>query len=689
MESRELINRELSWLAFNGRVLQEAADPTVPLLERLRFLAIFSSNLDEFFRVRVASIRSLLRLKNKHASKLDFNPARLLKEIQTVVVKQQRIFGDTFSHSILPALQAEGILLDLDGSYNAEQAEYASRYFADQVRSSLEPCVLEPETDIPFLKNRGLYLVAELWPHQSTTPVFVEEPSYGLVEIPESLPRFVQIPGGDQENHVMFLDDIIRENLDELFPEYEVGEAYSVKVTRDAELYIEDEFTGNLVELIRKSLKKREQGLPTRFLYDMRMPYPMVTRMKDLFSLHDEDLVVGGRYHNFSDFFGFPDFGRSDLKYAQVPHAQHSNLEDAASILDHVSTHDELVHFPYHSFDFVLRFLDEAAGDERTDEIYATLYRTAPDSRVVDTLCRAACNGIKVTAFVEVKARFDEAPNLESAQQMQEAGVNVLLSMPGIKVHTKLVLVKRRGQDPAMLAYLATGNLNEKTAQFYTDMGLFTADPTITKEVSRVFGYLKGKIIDPTFEKLMVAPFDMRSRFESLIDNEIEAALAGRDASIVVKMNSLEDSGMINRLYLAGQAGVKIDIICRGICCLKAGVRGLSDNIRVVSIVDRYLEHARAYVFNNNGNPLVYLSSADWMSRNLVRRVEVAFPIESEEIRQHVLDVLEIQLRDNTRARILDHKMKNKRVSDGPESHRAQVDLHAYYAALAEQESEI
>lgn len=680
MESRELINRELSWLAFNGRVLQEAADPSVPLLERLRFLAIFSSNLDEFFRVRVASLRSLLRLKDKHAKKLDFNPARLLKEIQNVIVKQQRSFGDTFTHSILPALHAEGILLDLDGSFNTVQHDFASRYFEDEVRGHLDPCVLTQETEIPFLKNKGLYLVAELWPQQSNTSVYVEEPTYGLVEIPADLSRFVQIPGGDLEHHVVFLDDIIRDNLGELFPDYETGESYSVKVTRDAELYIEDEFTGNLVELIRKSLKKREEGLPTRFLYDMRMPYPMVTRMKNLFGLSDEDLVVGGRYHNFSDFFGFPDFERADLQYAVIPPAKHPALDAADSILDHVADNDELVHFPYHSFGSVIQFLEEAAADETTEEIYATLYRTAPESGVVDVLCRAARSGINVTAFVEVKARFDEAPNLESARQMQEAGVNVLLSMPGVKVHTKLVLVKRRRPGSELVAYLATGNLNEKTALFYTDMGVFTADPAITQDVLSIFGYLQGQDKKPVFNKLLVAPFEMRHKFEALIDNEIDAALQGREAAITVKMNSLEDDEMIHRLYLAGQAGVKINIICRGICCLKAGVRGLSDNIHVVSIVDKYLEHARAYVFHNGGDQLVYLASADWMSRNLVRRIEVAFPVEAPHIKQQVLDVLDLQLQDNTKARILDAKLKNKMVSNGEsDSVRSQVDTHKYF----------
>ena len=680
VESSNLINRELSWLAFNGRVLQEAADVNVPLLERLKFLAIFSSNLDEFFRVRVASIRALLRLKDKHASKLDFNPARLLKEIQNVVVKQQRNFGDIFSHSILPALEDAGILLDLDGSFTEEQHEFAQEYFRTQVRDHLEPIVLHSAGELPFLKNKGLYLAAELWPQQVSSPVFIEEPFYGLLEIPSHLPRFVEIPSEDSVKHVVFLDDIIRNNLDSIFPDYEAGESYSVKVTRDAELYIDDEFTGNLVELIRKSLKKREKGIPTRFLYDMRMPYPMVTRMKELFDLRDEDLVVGGRYHNFSDFFGFPKFDREDLVYGDLMPAPHPALEGATSVLDYVAKNDTLIHFPYHSFDHILRFLDEAASDPDTEKIFATLYRTAPNSKVVDALVEAARQGKEVTAFVEVKARFDEAPNLESAHEMQEAGVNVLFSMPGIKVHSKLLLIKRRTHKKKYIAYLSTGNFNEKTARVYTDVGLFTGDETTTADVRSVFRYLEDQSKTPKFKKLLVAPFTMRKQFEGLIDNEIEAALKGKAAAITVKVNSLEDDDMIHRLYLAAQAGVTVNIICRGICCMKAGVRGLSDNIYAVSIVDKFLEHARAYIFENGGDKIVYLASADWMKRNLVRRVEVAFPIEDEHLKQEILDIVELQLNDDTKARILDAKLKNKRVPSKKEQPaRAQLDTYKYY----------
>ncbi|NND71491.1 MAG: polyphosphate kinase 1 [Rhodothermales bacterium] len=679
----EQINREISWLAFNGRVLQEAADESVPLISRLQFLAIFSSNLDEFFRVRVASIRALLRLKDKHASKLDFNPARLLKEMQNVVVKQQRKFGDIFSHSILPALEDEGIVLDLDVSLGSSQTEFVSQYFDEHVSRHVYPLIITAGSTPPFIENRGQYLVAELWPSSAST-LFVEEPSYGLVEIPQDIDRFVPIPTEDDVHHVLFVDDIIRANLYDIFPEYEVGESYSVKVTRDAELYIEDEFTGNLIELISKSLKKREQGVPTRFLYDMRMPYPMVTVLKNYFRLSDEDLVVGGRYHNFSDFFGFPDFGRKKLSYEPLPAVDHAFLGKAESIVDTIASRDAVIFPPYHSFGYVQQYLDELVDDPDTEEIFVTLYRTARDSKIVTSLARAAGNGKRVVAFVEVKARFDEAPNLESAHLLQEAGVEVLYSMPGIKVHSKLLLAKRRnGND---VSYIGTGNFNEKTATLYTDIGLFTGRQDITAEVCRVFDYLQDPTLSPKFEKLLVAPFSMRSSFESLIRTEINAAHAGKHSGISIKVNSLEDSTMVNLLCEAAEAGVPIRIVCRGICCLDPELPQLKGNIKIVSIVDRFLEHARIFVFENGGDRQVYIASADWMKRNLSRRIEVGVPIDDVTCRKEILDYLELQLSDNTKARIIDSRLRNKYVkAKGAQKVHAQLDAFGYFAARVEE----
>lgn len=678
-----MINREIAWLAFNARVLQEAKDKSVPLVSRLQYLAIFSSNLDEFFRVRVASIRALLRLKDKHSSKLNFNPARLLKMMQNQIVKQQRKFGDIFSHSILPGLASHGIVLDLDVSLDSDQVSFVESYFTEHVAEFVKPLILAPDSDPPFLKNKGQYIVAELWPSDASTQLFVEQPSYGLVEIPSETARFVTIPSDDSIKHVLFLDDVIRTNLQRLFPDHEVGESYSVKVTRDAELYIEDEFTGNLVELIRKSLKTRDEGLPTRFLYDMRMSYPMVTALKNYFRLSDEDLVVGGRYHNFSDFFQFPDFGISELVYQPILPVKQGRLEREESILKIVQEDDALIFPPYHSFEYLLKFLNEAVNDSDTSAISITLYRTARDSRIVDSLVAAAKAGISVTAFIEVKARFDEAPNLASAQRMEEAGVRVLYSMPGIKVHAKLLLIQTKSGKAQ--AYIGTGNFNEKTATLYTDIGLFTSDSIIIDDVNRVFDYLRKSVDNPVFDKLLVAPFSMRQDFEQLIENEIQAAIDGDISGITIKVNSLEDASMITLLYRAANAGVSIRILCRGICCLDTGIAEAKGNIRIVSIVDRYLEHARVYMFANRGNELIYIASADWMKRNLSRRIEVAVPIEDPVARQQISDMMELQLSDNTKARILDSRQRNKFVkSKGQPKVRAQIDTFDYFRSQIE-----
>lgn len=682
-------DREISWLSFNGRVLQEAKDPTVPLFERLSFLAIFSSNLDEFFRVRVASLRSLLRLKKKSIDSLDFNPSKLLKQIYRIVTGQQEEFGRIFREEILPELESLGIRLIDDLDVKDEQAEYVRNYFDEQVKPHVRPFVLDADHDVPFLQDKSLFLLVALraWPVNGNEDR--SDPSFGIVEVPgKTLPRFVWIPGTEKHQYVMFLDDIVRFNLPQIFPEYETGSSYAVKLSRDADLNLDDEFTGNLKEKISKGLSKRESGIPCRILYDQSMPEDMISVLTSYMGFDEDDLVPGGRYHNLHDLHSFPRFGLKDFSYTPLSPLNHPVISRYPSIFSAVKDHDLLFHYPYQSFDYVVDLLREAANDPEVEEIWIALYRVASKSKVVRALIEAAGNGKRVTAFVEIKARFDEEPNLFWAEQMEQAGIRILYSMPGLKVHAKLALIVRSpAQDPQMLAYLSTGNFNEKTARIYTDEGLFTANAQITRDVRKVFGFLSGEYQKPSFERLLVAPFYLRKALYQLIEREIDHARAGRDARIILKMNSLEDTKIIAHLYEASNAGVRIDVIVRGICRLVPGIKGQSENIHVRSIVDRFLEHSRVFIFHNDGSEEYYLASADWMRRNLSERVEVAFPIIDESLKNEIRKLVALHLADNTRARIIDEEQTNRYIRDEEMAPvRAQLDT---YGLLKNESEEI
>jgi polyphosphate kinase len=656
------LNREITWLAFNGRVLQEAMDPRVPLLERLNFLAIFSSNLDEFFRVRVASLRSLLRLKKKKLKKLGFRVRRLLREIHFVVTSQQEMFGTTLRSQILPELEANGVFLLNNRNVNPIQNAYLEVFFRERVRPLLSPLVLEDRDDPPFLEEGRIYLVAELWPMVDIA-LGSERPSYGIIGVPSpALPRFVVAPG--EGHNVLFLEDVIRLFLPELFPDQEVGSAYAVKLSRDADLYLEDEFEGDLVAKISKSLEKRDKGLPSRFLYDLQAPYALVSFMKDHLGLEDDDLFPGGRYHNLQDFFEFPKPQRHrKLIRPPLEPLPHPTLRRSESILEAVSERDRILHFPYQSYGYVTRFLEEAARDPGTRRIWITLYRVAKDSSVVRALIDAAQRGVDVAAFVEVKARFDEARNLKWAGEMEEAGVRIFYSKPGIKVHSKIALLTREEDGvPKDYAFLGTGNFNESTARVYADHALLTADPRLTKDLDQVFRFRWEEIENPRCHHLLVAPSKLRSGITDLIQKEIANAEGGNIAGMALKMNSLEDPGMIDLLYEASQAGVRMNLIIRGICCMRPELPGLAANVKARSIVDRFLEHARIFRFVNGGSPVLFLSSADLMKRNLDRRLEVAFPVYDQRAREELEQFLHLQLSDNAKARVLDPDQVNNYV---------------------------
>lgn len=650
MEELPYQKRDISWLAFNHRVLQEAQDQRVPLYERIKFLAIYSSNLDEFFRVRVAALRSFKELKKKTRRALEIKPKKELRQIRQVVQQQQQQFGRIFRNEILPELRRKGIYLINEQAYTAQQSAFARQYFQEYVKPLLEPTFLQDDTEAPFLKNAGLYFVVQ----------FQQTDSLAIINIPsDQLPRFILLPDSGDQHHITFLDDILRSNFELIF-EQPVSDAYAIKLSRDAELDLEDELQGDLLEKIKKGLEKRHIGLPTRFLFDSEMPQELLERLKMLFQITKNDLIPGARYHNFNDFFTFPNpLKDNNLHDIPLPPLSHPELEQAESLLATIRTKDYLLHFPYQKFDYVIRLLEEAATDEQVRSIRITLYRIGGRSSIIENLIKACESAKKVIVFIEAKARFDEENNLQWGARLEEAGATVRYSQPGIKVHSKLLLISREEEGQLQhYAYIGTGNFNEKTAKIYTDHALLTANQHLSSEILKVFEYLEGQL-EPTFQYLLVSPFNLREQFIAFIDREIANVQEGKPAFIRLKINSLEDKRMISKLYEASQAGVKIQLIVRGICCLRPDLMGWSENIEIISIVDRFLEHARIYWFANGGEEVLYLASADWMTRNLDRRVEVAAPIYNQQLFNELRTIFNIQWQDNTKARCIDPEQMN------------------------------
>lgn len=672
-------DRELSWLSFNYRVLQEAKDPSVPLYERIKFLAIWSSNLDEFFRVRVASLRSLLNLK-KPKKKIGIDPEQLLKEITNQVTKQQEEFGLIFREQIKKELEENNIYLINDEQLNAEHELFVSEYFDANIIHHIQPILLVKKKIIPFLQNQRLYLAVKLAPKNIDEQAKRVKHTYSLVEIPDKrLSRFITLPSENGNHYIMFLDDVIRFNLFKIFNQFSIEEVHSIKLTRDAELYIDDEFSGDLLLKIKKSLSKRNTGVPSRFLYDEKMSKEFKKFLREALNLTKEDMIPGARYHNFNDFFSFPNPMKEKFEYEPMPARQSTEFLNESDKFKLITEKDRSLFFPYQTYDHVIEFFEQAAKDPDVTTIKVTQYRVASDSAIIKSLIEAKKNGKEVIVFVELKARFDEERNILWASEMERAGVKVFYSFPGLKVHAKLALITRRENDNLKnYCYMATGNFNEKTAKIYSDFGLFTANDKITSEVDKVFEYLSRENIQQDFQHLLVAQFNIRRQFSILINNEIENAKQGKEAKIIIKVNSLEDTKMIKKLYYASTEGVKIDIIVRGICKLIPGIPGLSENINCISIVDRYLEHARFFIFHNDGNEVIYAGSADWMKRNLSRRIEVAFPIYDEEIKNRIKDIIDLQLKDNVKARIIDKDDKNVYKTDSDEKIRSQYATYEY-----------
>ena len=684
----KFFNRELSWLSFNQRVLQEAKDPSVPIYEKIKFLAIFSSNLDEFFRVRVASLRALLNLKKKTQKELKFDVAKLLDKISKNVLKLQEEYRDIYKNEICPELEKNGIFLVDHTQLNPVQKEFVTEIFNSQIVPHITPMIIFKKKITPFLRNNRLYLAVKLSSKQQTEgkTVKIRRYKYAIVEIPTNhINRFIMLPKVGNNNYIIFLDDIIRLFLPQIFYGYNIHESYAVKLTRDAELYIDDEFSGNMLEKIKKSLAKRGSGATSRFLFDRNMSFGFLKYLKETLLLSDEDLYPGAKYHNFSDFFTFPNPGIKALNYPDLKPFKNPEYDAYKSMFEAASVKDFIFYFPYQSYDYVVNAIEEAAIDPYVKSIKITQYRVAKDSKIVNSLIKAAHRGKDVTAFVELKARFDEEINIKSAEEMQKAGVKVLYSLPGLKVHSKIALITRMEAGvPKNYAYLSTGNFNEKTARLYTDYGMFTVNPDITHEVEMVFGYLEGKKSGYDFKHLLVAHYGMRQGFQSLIENEISNAKNGLPAAITIKLNSLEDERMIKKLYEASNSGVKVTMIVRGICCLIPGIPKMSENITATSIVDRLLEHDRVYIFHNNGDEKIYLSSADWMKRNLSRRIEVAFPLYDPGLKTLVKDIISFKLADNVKARIIDEKQLNIfKTDNGGYKHRSQYEIYDFLKTLS------
>ncbi len=667
-------DRDVSWLAFNYRVLQEAKDKRVPLYERFKFMAIYSSNMDEFFKVRVAYLRGLATLKKKTKRKLDLDPGQVLRLVQRIVKKQRLEYAELFA-ALTKELGNYHITFIDDQKVSPSQLEFLREYFTNYVMPVLNPVFLHENVGPVFIPSDVIHHAIRFLDNEG-------DYVYALIEIPTvSLPRFLLMPDEVLGHYsIIALDDVIRLFLCQLFPKVEQDNIYSIKVTRDAELYIYDEFSGDLVDKIKKSLVKRNLGVPSRFLYDREMPDDFLKHIKKVLALADDDLMMGGRYHNFRDLMGFPNPLAPDLEYEPIQPLRIPELDKFSSMIDAIRTRDWMIHFPYHSYDYLSRFLLEAAEHPLVSKIRISLYRVAVgNSKVVSALIAAAKLGKEVTVFVEVKARFDEENNIKWGNELIKAGAKVTYSIPGLKVHSKTcVITYKENGVQTRFAYFGTGNFHEKTARIYGDVGLFTANPALTDELLNHFDFLRRKSDKIESTNLLIAPHNLRARINKLIDREMTHAAAGHPARVILKLNSIQDREIIEKLYQASNAGVKIDLIIRGICCLQPGVPGQSENIKVISIVDRYLEHARIYSFHNNGDPAVYCASADFMTRNLSERVEVAFPVLQPDLRQEILDLLDIQLKDNQKARIIDLKLTNKyQKNKGPEV-RAQRAFYEY-----------
>ena len=685
------VNRELSWLKFNARVLQEAADEKVPLLERLRFAGIFSNNLDEFFKVRYATVKRVA-MNESSDKELGVHAKELLEEITKEVIQLQ---DESLSiiNTLTEELEKEQIFIVNEKTLLPEHEAFVNTYFYDKVRPALFTIILNDLEKFPQLKDDVAYLAVKMTLKEDekasgvqkffSSKAYKEKIQYALIELPTTLNRFIELPQVDDKHYIIMLDDVIRFCLHLIFSifNYESLSANMIKITRDAELDIDDDLSKSFVEKISSSVEDRRKGAPVRFVYDKTIDKDTLHFLIEKMGIVNTDSVIpGGRYHNRRDYMSFPSLGRTDLTYASIHPLPVKGLTSEESLLKKIAEKDYLQFTPYHTFSNIIWFLREAALDPKVKSVKITIYRLAKNSQVVNSLINAVKNGKKVTVQIELQARFDEESNIRYAEQLKAEGVKLIFGVRGLKVHSKICVIEREeGKGIKRYGFISTGNFNESTAKVYTDYTLFTANQDILKEVNKVFNFFETNYNIQKYKHLIVSPHYTKKILKQLIDEEIKNAKAGKEAYIKLKMNNITSYKMIDKLYEASRAGVKIQMIVRGICCLVPGIEGMSENIEVISIVDKFLEHPRLFIFGNNGNPKVYISSADWMTRNISFRVEVGCPIYDETIKQELIDTFEISWADNVKARVIDQAQDNHYRPHTLPAQRSQVALYEYY----------
>ncbi|MPW37748.1 polyphosphate kinase 1 [Vibrio sp. B1Z05] len=671
------VEKELSWLSFNERVLQEAADKSVPLIERIRFLGIFSNNLDEFYKVRFSDVKRRILINQEH--KRQDKSKRLLSKMQSKAMKLNQKFDELYGELLLEMARRRIFLVN-ESQIDQTQQQWIKKFFRKEVLPHITPIVMHEEINVlDFLKDECAYLCVSLVKNNVS--------QYALLEIPtDHLPRFVMVPEqkGKRRKTIIFLDNVIRYCLDDIFSnffEYDEINCYSMKMTRDAEYDLSYEVEHSLLEQMSEGLSQRLSAMPVRFVYEKTMPAEMLEFLCRKLEISNYDsLIPGGRYHNFKDFIGFPNVGRDYLENKPLPPLKAAVFENYRNSFDAIRAEDILLHYPYHTFDHISELVREASFDPKVISIKINIYRVAKGSRLMNSLIDAVNNGKSVTVVVELQARFDEKANILWSKRLTDAGVHVIFGAPGLKIHSKLLLINRReGEIIKRYAHIGTGNFHEKTARIYTDFSLLTAKQEITDEVRQVFGYIENPYRPVKFKQLIVSPRNSRERLYELIDGEIEHANEGRKSGITLKVNNLVDKGLINKLYQASTAGVPVRMIIRGMCSLVPGVEGVSDNIQVISVIDRFLEHPRVLITENGGDQKVYISSADWMTRNIENRIEVAAPINDPVLKQRIIDIIELQFTDTVKARWIDKEMSNAYVARGNRRKvRSQVATYNY-----------
>ncbi|TXD84739.1 polyphosphate kinase 1 [Subsaximicrobium wynnwilliamsii] len=674
-QKNDYVNRELSWLQFNGRVLQEAADEDVPLIERLRFLGIFSNNLDEFFKVRYATIKRIDEAGKGGKSELGIKASDLLVLITDIVIKQQSKSLDILSN-IQNKLEKKNIFVIKETELDAEQQIFIKNYFIEHVSPALVTIILNNKVELPMLEDISAYLAVKMELKDG-------DRQFALIEIPKSMDRFVVLPRKDDKDYIIILDDLLRYCLDDIFNIFNYSEisAHMIKITRDGELDFDSDLSKSFIEKISASVKDRQIGEPVRFVYDQTIDGVTLEYLMSVMGIDSKDSIIpGGRYHNRRDYMGFPSLGRTDLLYDKIVPLKVKGLSLETSIFKTISERDYMLHTPYQTFSYIVKFLREAALDPKVKTIKITIYRLAQISHVASSLINAAKNGKSVTVAIELRARFDEQANIDYAQQMQDEGITMLFGVTGLKVHCKLCVIEREeAHHLKRYGFISTGNFNESTARLYTDFTLFTSNQKILKDINKVFSFFEINYLIYRYKHIITSPHYTKSKIFLLIDQEIRNVKLGRPAFIKLKLNSISSYKMIDKLYEASRAGVKIQMIVRGICCLIPGVKGMSENIEVISIIDKFLEHTRLYVFCNNDDPKIYISSADWMSRNIENRVEVSCPIYQENLKQELLDTFEICWSDNVKSRIIDGSPDNNYKAQSLPRVRSQFALYDYF----------